>query len=162
MRYSDRWEQRNRRVPIGWYSRVWQVRFRLLVERKYDDSLGDMARFEFCVCVTDSVYFKWVSGAELSSAIYSLIYYSSDSHTKLYRLSREWHRHGVTHPWSVSLFPPLSLSFSKSNFLLKTTCGWLTVTMRQPNRSMFRSERCTVMYFDTTGQGGRLHTSAER
>lgn len=48
----------------------------LLGKRKYDHiSLEVPIRFEMCVHVCS----KWVSGAELSSAIYSLIHNSSES-----------------------------------------------------------------------------------
>lgn len=95
-------------IPTGWHTWIWEEWFWLLVERKYDDiSLEVMIRFELCVHVCS----KWVSGAELSSAIYSLIHNSSESH-KWYGLSREWQGCSAC-PLSVCLHVVFALHHSE-------------------------------------------------
>lgn len=99
---------------------------------------------------------KWVSGAELSSAIYSLIYNSSES-LKRYRLSREWQGCRAWPLWfclsALVSFSP-SLSLRMNNFLLKT------ITTRSEHRIESMLEKvhsCT----DKAGQGSNYWQPAQ-
>lgn len=79
---------------------------------------------------------KWVSGAELSSAIYILIHYSSKSH-KWYRLSRVWQGNwtwllwvsSFTADWAISLWKQ-STSYSEKREEKQTNHSIRTVPGR--------------------------------
>lgn len=93
-------QKKNRNIPVGWHRWEGEVWLWLLWREKfYNISLEVMIRFELRLHVCS----KWVSGAELSSAIYSLIHNSSESH-KWYRLHREWQ--------GIQTMPALSRSAS--------------------------------------------------
>lgn len=88
-----------------------------------------------CVC-------KWVSGAELSSAINSFIHNSTES-GEWYRLHREWA--GMQSTTSLSLFL-CSPSLRMSNFPLKTIRWSIWIRSRKLKKTLHQIDAASLFW----------------